>query len=90
MTDDVTLIFVCLRDDLILAFLCYSNLRRETDGFELASTITLALQANRLTKCASHPEHEQDDTERYFFSLKVQMVLAKMNSYFNLFKASFV
>ena len=25
----------------------------ETGGFELASTITLALQANRLTKCAS-------------------------------------
>ena len=47
--------FVCLRDDLILAFLCYSNLRRETGGFELASTITLVLQANRLTKCASHP-----------------------------------
>ena len=33
---------------------CYSNLTRETGGFELASTITLALQANRLTKCASH------------------------------------
>ena len=28
---------------------------RETGGLELASTITLALQANRLTKCASHP-----------------------------------
>ena len=27
---------------------------RETGGFELASTITLVLQANRLTKCASH------------------------------------
>ena len=26
----------------------------ETSGFELASTITLALQANRLTKCAIH------------------------------------
>ena len=36
----------------------YSNLRRETGGFELASTITLALQANRLTKCASHPKSE--------------------------------
>ena len=40
---------VCLRDDLILAF-CYSNLRRETGGFELASTFTLVLQANLLTK----------------------------------------
>ena len=28
---------------------------RETSGLELASTITLVLQANRLTKCASHP-----------------------------------
>ena len=28
---------------------------RETGGIELASTITLVLQANRLTKCASHP-----------------------------------
>ena len=55
LIDDVTLsFFVCLRDDLILAFFCYSNLRRETGGFELASTITLVLQANRLTKCASH------------------------------------
>ena len=29
---------------------------RETGGFELASTINLVLQANRLTKCASHPK----------------------------------
>ena len=29
-------------------------LTRETSGFEFASTITLVLQANRLTKCASH------------------------------------
>ena len=28
---------------------------RKTCGLELASTITLVLQANRLTKCASHP-----------------------------------
>ena len=27
---------------------------RETGGFELASTIILVLQVNRLTKCASH------------------------------------
>ena len=39
---------------LILGF-CYSNLTRETGRLELASTITLVLQANRLTKCASHP-----------------------------------
>ena len=29
---------------------------RETGGVELASTITLLLQANQLTKCASHPK----------------------------------
>ena len=53
-SDDVMLIFVCLLGDLILGF-CYSNLRRETDGLELASTITLSLQVKRLTKCASYP-----------------------------------
>ena len=42
-------IFVCLLDKLILGF-CYSDLTLETGGFELASTITLVLQANRLTK----------------------------------------
>ena len=46
--------FVCLLDELILGF-CYSDLTLETRGFELASSITLVLQANRLTKCASHP-----------------------------------
>ena len=35
LIDDVMLIFVCLLDDLILGF-CYSNLRRETGGLELA------------------------------------------------------
>ena len=39
--------FVCLLDDLILGF-WYSNLTWETSGLELASTISLALQANRL------------------------------------------
>ena len=45
-------VFVSLLDELILGF-CYSNLTLETGGFELASTMTLVLQANRLTKCAS-------------------------------------
>ena len=45
-------VFVCLLDELILGF-CYSDLTLETGGFELASTITLVLEANRLTKCAS-------------------------------------
>ena len=43
-------IFVCLLDELKLDF-CYSELTLETGGFELASIITLVLQANRLTKC---------------------------------------
>ena len=44
---------VCILDDLILG-LCYSNLTWETGGFGLISTVTLVLQANRLTKCTSH------------------------------------
>ena len=51
---DVMLISVCLPDNLILGF-CYSNLTQETGKLELASIITLVLQANQLTKCASHP-----------------------------------
>ena len=50
-------IFVCLLDELILGFCC-SDLIWETGGYELASTITLVLQANRLTKCASHPKYQ--------------------------------
>ena len=34
---------------------CYSYMKWEIDGLELAWTIILVLQANRLTKCASHP-----------------------------------
>ena len=34
---------------------CYSYMTWETTGLELALTINLVLQANRLTKCASHP-----------------------------------
>ena len=33
-------------------------LRWEPGEFELSSTITLVLQANRLTKCASHPKYQ--------------------------------
>ena len=35
-----------------------SNLRWETGGLKLASTITFVLQANWLTKCASHPKNQ--------------------------------
>ena len=47
LTDDA--MFVCLLDELILGF-CYRDFTWETGRFELASTITLVLQANRLTK----------------------------------------
>ena len=53
LIDDV--MFVCVLDELILDF-CYSDLTFETGGFELASTIILVSQANRLTKYASHPK----------------------------------
>ena len=42
--------FVCLLDELILG-ICYSDLTLETGGFELASTITLLFQENKLTWC---------------------------------------
>ena len=45
--------FVCLLDGLILGF-CYSNLTQKTDRFELKLTITLVLQANRISKYASN------------------------------------
>ena len=35
---------------------CNSNLIKKSGRFELASTITLVLQANQLTKSASHPK----------------------------------
>ena len=54
LTDDAMLIFVCLLDKLILG-VRYSNFTQETGGLELTSTITIVLQANQLTKCASHP-----------------------------------
>ena len=57
LIDDVMLTFVFLLDDFILGFR-YSNLMQEIDGLELAPAITLLLQVNELTKCASHPNFE--------------------------------
>ena len=56
LIDDVTLSFCLFTWWFEPSFFCYSNLRRETGWFELASTITLVLQANGITKCASHPK----------------------------------
>ena len=54
MIDDVTLVFVCLRDDLFLAFLIQQF---EMGNRWIRTRIeTLVLQANLLTKCASHPK----------------------------------
>ena len=48
---------------------CCRYLTWETSGLELASTIVLVLQANRLSKCASHPK---DDLflQKYFSGRK--------------------
>ena len=46
-------IFVCLLDSLILGF-CYSNLTRKSGISELKLTITLVLQANRISKYAGN------------------------------------
>ena len=47
--------FVRLLDELILGFVT-AILTWETGGFEVTSTITLVLQANRQTKCFSDPK----------------------------------
>ena len=54
LIDDVILIF-CLFTWWFEFGFCYGNLTRKTGQLELASTITLLSQANRLTKCVSHP-----------------------------------
>ena len=56
LIDGMMLIFVCLLLLVELIFrICYSYMAWETGGLELASTMILVLQADRLTKCASHP-----------------------------------
>ena len=62
---------VCLFDDLILCF-CYSNLTRETSGFELISTITLVLQSNQLTKCASNPNNEVNVRDHCWVAVAIE------------------
>ena len=58
-------IFVCLLDELTLGF-CYSDLTQETGEFELASTITLVLQANRLTKNDDKIKLEEQNCCSYY------------------------
>ena len=66
--------FVRLLDDLILG-LFYSNLKRETGGFELALIITLVLQADRLTQCASHPICVSEGGEMLMFALNESLLM---------------
>ena len=44
----------------------------ETGGLELASTIILVLQANRLTKCASHPKIDDELQSEVSVTMQVQ------------------
>ena len=53
LINDAMLVSVCLLEYLILDS-CYSSLSLETVWFKLTSTISIVLQANRLTKCARH------------------------------------
>ena len=68
LTDDA--MFICVLDDLSLGFF-HSGMTWETAGFELAWTITLVLQANRLTKHASHPKWAIIVTYLYFGEKKM-------------------
>ena len=53
LIDDVTLVFVCLRDDLILAFLL-QQFETGNRWIRIRIDYHLVLQANRLTKCVSN------------------------------------
>ena len=68
------LIFTCLLDNLIRGF-CYNNLSRKTGELELASTITLVLQANRLIKFASHPYSSEPTSQLLYNRLKSTLYL---------------
>ena len=84
LIDDTVLIcFICVRDDLF----DYSNLTRETDGFELASTITLVLQANRLNKCASQ-KAEDSFTGKFHNSISSKKKFQKFCNKIKLFSVS--
>ena len=55
---------------LIILGFCYSNLTRENGGFELASTISLDLQTDRLPKCASYLKYEHSKTKSISWGLQ--------------------
>ena len=71
------MMLVCLLDELILGF-GYIDLTLETSGFELASIITLVLQANELTKCASHPRLKKTFPRRLF---EITQVIRKIRRF---------
>ena len=63
LIDDVTLVLVCLRDDLILAFFVAAIWDGKPVDSNSKSTITLLLQANRLTKSANHPKTQNSSVK---------------------------
>ena len=63
---------------MILAF-CYSNLTWKTGGFERASTITIVLQVDRLTTCASRPKH--DEAELLLFENYINRLRSRPRHY---------
>ena len=71
--------FACLFDELILGF-CFSDLTLEIGGFELALTITLVLQSNRLTKYASHPSSSSHFIDRLCAFFCTNMCITMCNS----------
>ena len=84
LINDAMIIFVCLLDDLILGF-CYGNLTWETGEFEHTSTITLVLQVNQLTKCASHLfllNHCLQTNENAIFTGAPLGIMMKINTLF--------
>ena len=77
-----------LLDELILSF-CYSDLTWKTGEFELTSTITLVLQANRLIKCASPPEPSVLVTPKYASQPSVLVNFIKKETLAQVFSCEF-
>ena len=73
---------VCLFTWWIDTRFCYSNLTLEAGGFELASTIMLVLQVNRLTKCASHLFKLSSTSEKCSLEYLLPSVMFSLKRYF--------
>ena len=62
-------------------------LSHTSDRFELALTVTFALQVNRLTKCATHPKHSSRKAD-LLFTMTVLLQNLKKSSSVNTFLIS--